>query len=56
MEVLFGAGNFGAIQGPIIAMGSVVVNVMVWMILVVIGASIDMKDEIIIVEVLTSRQ
>ena len=46
MDILFGAGNFGAIQGPIFAIGSVLVNVMVWMILVVVGAFLDMKNEV----------
>ena len=46
MDILFKEANFGAIQGPVFALGSVLVNLMVWMILVVIGAFIDMKNEV----------
>ena len=35
----------GMIQGPIIASAFVTGNMMIWMILVIIGAFLDMKNE-----------
>ena len=45
IDFLFDAGAGSSIKGPIIAIGSVLVNVMFWMILVIFGAFIDMKNE-----------
>ena len=45
MEFVSEAGAMGAIQGPIIATASILTNVMVWMILVIVGAFLDMKNE-----------
>ena len=38
-------GIMSMIQGPIIATAFVIGNVMIWMILVIIGAFLDMKNE-----------
>ena len=45
MEFVSEAGAMGAIQGPIIATASIMTNIMVWMILVIVGAFLDMKNE-----------
>jgi hypothetical protein len=41
----FASDSMGLIQGPIIATASILINIMVWMILVIVGAFLDMKNE-----------